>query len=79
MSHQVISLNDVLLQNIQTYGWMDILLHALLIITALISYKAVKICHKMAVIIMNMFWKAALNTLLMHRCTIDGSAYASPR
>ncbi len=38
MSHQVISLNDVLLQNIQTYGWMDMLLHALLIITALISH-----------------------------------------
>lgn len=48
MSHQVISLNDVLLQHIQTSGWMDMLLHALLIITALISHKPVKMSHKMA-------------------------------
>lgn len=48
MSHQIISLNGVLLQHIQTSGWMDMLLHALLIIVALISHKPFKIGHKMA-------------------------------
>ncbi len=46
MQWAIKSLNDVLLQHIQTNGWMDMLLHALLIIVALISHKPVKIGHK---------------------------------